>query len=55
VIGIVGSYLGFTTSGGTEGVGNASTRSVVMASILIILSNVLLVRLIFFFYPQAHG
>jgi phospholipid/cholesterol/gamma-HCH transport system permease protein len=55
LIAIVGSYQGFTTSGGTEGVGNASTRSVVMASILIILSNVLLVRLIFFFYPQAHG
>ena len=51
VIAIVGGYLGFTTRGGTEGVGNASTRSVVMSSILIILSNVLLVRIIFFFYP----
>jgi phospholipid/cholesterol/gamma-HCH transport system permease protein len=55
LIAIVGSYLGFTTGGGTEGVGNASTRSVVLASILLILSNVLLVRLIFFFYPPAHG
>ena len=53
LIAIVGGYLGFTASGGTEGVGNASTRSVVMASILIILSNVILVRIIFFFYPQA--
>jgi phospholipid/cholesterol/gamma-HCH transport system permease protein len=53
LIATVGGYLGFTTRGGTEGVGNASTRSVVMASILIILSNVVLVRIIFFWYPQV--
>ena len=53
LIAVVGGYLGFTTQGGTEGVGNASTRSVVMASILIILSNVVLVRIIFFIYPQV--
>jgi phospholipid/cholesterol/gamma-HCH transport system permease protein len=53
LIGIVASYLGFTTSRGTEGVGEASTRSVVMASILIILSDVVLVKIIFFFYPQV--
>ncbi len=53
LIGIAGGYLGFTTTGGTEGVGNASTRSVVMASILIILSNVILVMIIFFFYPPG--
>jgi phospholipid/cholesterol/gamma-HCH transport system permease protein len=53
LIGTVGSYLGFTTSRGTEGVGEASTRSVVTASMLIIVSNVVLVRIIFFFYPQT--
>jgi phospholipid/cholesterol/gamma-HCH transport system permease protein len=53
LIGTVASYLGFTTSRGTEGVGEASTRSVVMASILIILSDVILVKIIFFFYPQG--
>jgi phospholipid/cholesterol/gamma-HCH transport system permease protein len=53
LIAIAGGYLGFTTRGGTEGVGNTSTRSVVMASILIILSNVILVRIIFFFYPPV--
>jgi phospholipid/cholesterol/gamma-HCH transport system permease protein len=51
IIGTVASYLGVTTSRGTEGVGQASTRSVVMASILLIAANVLLVRIIFFFYP----
>ena len=53
LIAVVASYLGFTTSRGTEGVGEASTRSVVMASILIILSDVILVKIIFFFYPQV--
>jgi phospholipid/cholesterol/gamma-HCH transport system permease protein len=53
LIAVVGCYLGFTTKRGTEGVGEASTRSVVMASILIIVTNVLLVRIIFFFYPQT--
>jgi phospholipid/cholesterol/gamma-HCH transport system permease protein len=54
IIGTVASYLGFTTSQGTEGVGRASTRSVVMASILIILANVVLVRLIFFVFPESE-
>lgn len=53
IIATVSSYLGFTTSSGTEGVGRASTRSVVLSSILIIVANVILVRLIFFVYPQA--
>jgi phospholipid/cholesterol/gamma-HCH transport system permease protein len=53
IIGSVASHLGFETSGGTEGVGQASTRSVVLASILIITSNVVLVRLIFFMFPAG--
>jgi phospholipid/cholesterol/gamma-HCH transport system permease protein len=53
LIAVVASYLGFTTGRGTEGVGEASTRSVVMASMLIILSDVILVKIIFFFYPQV--
>jgi phospholipid/cholesterol/gamma-HCH transport system permease protein len=52
IIGTVGSYLGFTTSSGTEGVGQASTRSVVLASMLIIVSNVVLVKMIFFLFPE---
>jgi phospholipid/cholesterol/gamma-HCH transport system permease protein len=51
IIGTVASYLGFTTSRGTEGVGRASTSSVVLASICIILVNVVLVKLIFFVFP----
>jgi phospholipid/cholesterol/gamma-HCH transport system permease protein len=52
IIATVACYLGVNTTRGTEGVGQASTRSVVTASILLILANVLLVRIIFFFYPQ---
>jgi phospholipid/cholesterol/gamma-HCH transport system permease protein len=53
LIAVVSSYLGFTTSRGTEGVGEASTRSVVMSSILIILSDVILVKIIFFYPPVS--
>jgi phospholipid/cholesterol/gamma-HCH transport system permease protein len=55
VIAVVSTYLGFTTSRGTEGVGEASTRSVVIGSMLIIVSDVLLVKIIFFFYPSVSG
>ena len=51
IIGTIACYLGFTTTQGTEGVGRASTRSVVISSILIIVANVVLVKLIFFLYP----
>jgi phospholipid/cholesterol/gamma-HCH transport system permease protein len=55
IIATVSSYLGFTTSSGTEGVGRASTKAVVFSSILIIVSNVILVRLIFFIFPRTAG
>jgi phospholipid/cholesterol/gamma-HCH transport system permease protein len=55
IIAVISSYLGFTTTQGTEGVGRASTRSVVFSSILIITANVVLVRLIFFIFPEAAG
>lgn len=55
IIATISSYLGFTTTQGTEGVGRASTRSVVFSSILIITINVLLVRVIFFVFPEAAG
>ncbi len=53
IIAIVSSYLGFNTTQGTEGVGRASTRSVVLSSIVIIMVNVVLVKLIFFLLPEA--
>jgi phospholipid/cholesterol/gamma-HCH transport system permease protein len=55
IIATVSSYLGFTTESGTEGVGRASTHAVVLSSMLIIVSNVVLVRLIFFIFPTVAG
>jgi len=52
IIAVVSCYLGINTTGGTEGVGRASTRSVVTSSILLIVTNVVLVRIIFFLYPS---
>lgn len=55
IIGTISSYLGYYAAGGTAGVGQASTRSVVFASLLVILSNVVLVKGIFFLFPGAQG
>jgi phospholipid/cholesterol/gamma-HCH transport system permease protein len=55
IIGAVSSYLGYNATGGTAGVGQASTRSVVFTSILLIVTNVVLVKAIFFFFPAAQG
>jgi phospholipid/cholesterol/gamma-HCH transport system permease protein len=55
IIATVSSYLGFNTVSGTEGVGRASTLSVVMSSVAIIVANVVLVRIIFFLFPEAAG
>lgn len=53
IIAVTASYLGTHTSGGTRGVGHAATRSVVTASILMIAANVVLVRFIFFLFPET--
>jgi len=55
IIATISSYLGFNTESGTEGVGRASTRAVVLSSVGIIVANVVLVRLIFFIFPEAAG
>jgi phospholipid/cholesterol/gamma-HCH transport system permease protein len=51
IIGAVSSFQGMKTSGGTEGVGRSATSSVVLSSLLIIVADVLLVRLIIALYP----
>lgn len=53
IISVTASYLGIHTSRGTQGVGQAATRSVVTSSILLIASNVVLVQLIFFLFPES--
>lgn len=54
IIATVSSWLGFNTTQGTEGVGRASTQSVVLSSILLIVVNVLLVQTIFVLFPSIR-
>ncbi len=53
IISTVACYQGYYTQGGTAGVGQAATRSVVMSSIFVIASNVVIVKAIFFLFPGA--
>jgi phospholipid/cholesterol/gamma-HCH transport system permease protein len=46
MVGISGCYFGMKASGGTEGVGKAATRGVELATILVLVANVMLVKLI---------
>jgi phospholipid/cholesterol/gamma-HCH transport system permease protein len=46
LIGVTGCYFGLEAHGGTEGVGRAATRGVVISTLFVLASNVLLVRLI---------
>lgn len=52
IIGTISCYLGYTASHGATGVGRASTRSVVLSSLVLILINIILVKLTFFWFPQ---
>jgi phospholipid/cholesterol/gamma-HCH transport system permease protein len=47
IIAIIGCYSGYNSQKGAQGVGNATTNAVVVASILILLSNYLLTKVFF--------
>ena len=51
IIGTVSCFFGYTINEGSDGVRRAATNSVVLSSLLIILSDVVLVKFIFFFFP----
>ena len=53
IIGCVSSYFGYTTDKGAKGVGEAATNSVVVSSLLIIVADVLLIKCIFFLFPDT--
>jgi len=53
IIGAVSAYYGYTTNEGARGVGRAATNSVVVSSLLIILADVILVKFIFFAFPES--
>jgi phospholipid/cholesterol/gamma-HCH transport system permease protein len=47
ILALVGCYKGYTTTGGAEGVGKATTQSVVLAAITILMANYLLTAVMF--------
>jgi len=49
IIGWMGCYHGFRTEGGAEGVGVATTRAVVSACVLILISDYVLANVLFRF------
>ena len=51
IIGTVSSYFGYTINEGAQGVGKAATNSVVLSSLLLIVSDVILVKCIAFAFP----
>jgi len=51
IISLVACYQGLNTRGGTEGVGNSTTRTVVTASILILVVDYFLTQIILALFP----
>jgi len=51
IIGLIACFQGMRTRGGAAGVGRAATNSVVLASLFIILADVVLVKLILVVFP----
>ncbi|MDQ2929459.1 MAG: ABC transporter permease [Gemmatimonadota bacterium] len=50
IIAVTGCYFGINTKGGTEGVGNATTRTVVVASVLILVIDYFLTQVLLFMF-----
>lgn len=51
IVGAVGAFKGYNTDGGTVGVGKASTSAVVMSSLLILLTDMVLVKITVWLWP----
>lgn len=45
IVGLVGCYVGFKTTGGARGIGRSTTRSVVLSFLLIFVANYFLTRM----------
>jgi phospholipid/cholesterol/gamma-HCH transport system permease protein len=52
IIALVGCYFGLVTTGGTEGVGRSTTRSVVVISITILIADFFLTKIFMFVWSQ---
>jgi phospholipid/cholesterol/gamma-HCH transport system permease protein len=52
LIAVISCYFGYNTNEGSDGVRKAATNSVVISSLVIILADVILVKCIFFLFPD---
>ena len=55
IVGVVSCYRGYTVRGGTREVGQAAMQSVVAASLLILLADVVVVRISLFRFGDVSG
>ncbi|MBI4404614.1 MAG: ABC transporter permease [Deltaproteobacteria bacterium] len=55
IIGVTGCYYGIKTEGGTQGVGQATTHSVVTSSILITIADFILTKIFWIFERGLNG
>jgi len=53
IVGLVGTYKGFNAENGTVGVGEASTTSVVIASLLILVFDMVLAKITVWLWPTV--
>jgi len=53
LVGLIGSFKGYLAENGTEGVGKASTTAVVYASLLILITDAVLVKLTIWLWPTV--
>ena len=51
ILASVGCHMGLRTTGGTQGVGQATTRSVVVASVLILASDFFMTKILLMLFP----
>ncbi len=53
ILSSVGCYMGLNTTGGTQGVGLSTTRSVVVASVTILSSDFFITKVLLILFPVA--
>jgi phospholipid/cholesterol/gamma-HCH transport system permease protein len=51
IISTVGCFFGMQTTGGTQGVGRSTTQAVVVSSVMIIVSDFILSRIMLWLFP----
>ena len=52
IIATVGCYYGLSTKGGTQGVGRSTTQAVVAASVMILIVDFFVTRMLMVFFPH---